>query len=102
MDCAHSRLQTGIAAVTLQGSQQSLTLSSTRAQKRKLSDTDLEIPNSEDEDYGWEGDAMPDLPSQWQGSEDVLLGRQGHSDQEESGDDAEGEHEPVAHDSESD
>ncbi len=49
------------------------------APKRKLGDTDFEIPDSDDEDYGWQGDdedAMPDMPPQWQGSEDLLLGEE--------------------------
>jgi hypothetical protein len=38
-----------------------------------------EIPDSEetDEDYGWQDEddaAMPGMPPQWQGSEDLLLG----------------------------
>ncbi|KAL3428366.1 rad55 protein [Phlyctema vagabunda] len=47
--------------------------------KRKLSATDLEIPDSEgedDEDYGWgeeDEEAMPGMPPQWQGSEDILI-----------------------------
>jgi hypothetical protein len=46
--------------------------------KRKLGDTELEIADSEEEDYGWEDDDAPDLPHlppQWQGSEDLLLGQ---------------------------
>uniref|UniRef100_A0A8H7TTI6 RecA family profile 1 domain-containing protein n=1 Tax=Bionectria ochroleuca TaxID=29856 RepID=A0A8H7TTI6_BIOOC len=47
--------------------------------KRKLGNTDFEVPDSEDdEDYGWanEDDAhLPPPPSQWQGSEDILLGQ---------------------------
>ncbi|KAK6585286.1 hypothetical protein PZA11_002013 [Diplocarpon coronariae] len=47
-------------------------------QKRKLSATDLEIPDSDaedDEDYGWAEEDEEDLPlppPQWQGSEDAL------------------------------
>ncbi|KAE9363090.1 P-loop containing nucleoside triphosphate hydrolase protein [Stipitochalara longipes BDJ] len=47
-------------------------------QKRKLSATDLEIPDSEgedDEDYGWaeeDEEDVPPPPPQWQGSEDNL------------------------------
>jgi hypothetical protein len=54
--------------------------------KRKLGQTDFEIPDSDDEDYGWgdEDDAtLPPQPSQWQGSEDLILGQDvGHSDDE--------------------
>ena len=48
-------------------------------QKRKLTATDFEIPDSEgedDEDYGWAGEDerdMPPMPPQWQGSEDILI-----------------------------
>lgn len=48
-------------------------------QKRKLSATDLEIPDSEgedDEDYGWaeeDEEDIPPMPPQWQGSEDILV-----------------------------
>lgn len=55
-------------------------------QKRKLGDTGFEIADSEDEgdddeDYGWdlEPDALPPMPSQWQGSEDILLTRESES-----------------------
>ncbi|KAG4418802.1 hypothetical protein IFR04_008084 [Cadophora malorum] len=47
-------------------------------QKRKLSATDLEIPDSDaedDEDYGWaeeDEEELPPPPPQWQGSEDAL------------------------------
>jgi hypothetical protein len=55
--------------------------------KRKLAQTDFEIPDSEDdEDYGWanEDEAyLPPLPQQWQGSEDILLGHDvGRSDED--------------------
>lgn len=64
--------------------QASRNLSLTPAQKRKLGDTDFEIADSEDEDYGWDEDpdAMPPMPSQWQGSEDILLTRQPESDEQ--------------------
>jgi len=48
-------------------------------QKRKISATDFEIPDSDaedDEDYGWAEDdegAIPAMPPQWQGSEDILV-----------------------------
>ena len=75
-----------------------LVASSTPVQKRKLAETDFEIPNSDDEDYGWQDeDSLPDMPPQWQGSEDILLGRLPESedgDVEEdhsTGDDGQGE-----------
>jgi len=51
-------------------------LPATPALKRKLVDTNFEIADSEDEDYGWndgDEDTLPPMPSQWQGSEDILL-----------------------------
>ncbi|KAG6009583.1 hypothetical protein E4U21_001950 [Claviceps maximensis] len=54
--------------------------------KRKVDETDLEVPDSEDdEDYGWadEDDSALPQPPQWQGSEDILLGQElGRSDEE--------------------
>jgi hypothetical protein len=47
--------------------------------KRKFDATDLEIPDSDedDEDYGWgEDDELPPPPPQWQGSEDILVVRE--------------------------
>lgn len=56
-------------------------------QKRKISQTELEVPDSEDEDYGWADEdeaSLPAPPPQWQGSEDVILGQDvGHSEDEE-------------------
>lgn len=50
-------------------------LLSTPAAKRKLADTNFEVADSDDEDYGWQvdDDDLPPNPSQWQGSEDLLL-----------------------------
>lgn len=53
------------------------------------------MPDSEDdEDYGWADEdeaSLPPQPSQWQGSEDILLGKEvGHSDDEDEGHDADG------------
>ncbi|KAF5027799.1 hypothetical protein F66182_98 [Fusarium sp. NRRL 66182] len=68
--------------------------------KRKLGETELEVPDSEDdEDYGWADEdeaAMPAPPPQWQGSEDLILGREiGQSEDENS----DGEHgEPSKND----
>jgi hypothetical protein len=45
--------------------------------KRKLQDTDFEVSDSADEDYGWADDEnaeLPPNPSQWQGSEDLIIG----------------------------
>lgn len=59
--------------------------------KRKLSHTNFEIPDSEeDEDYGWADEdeaSMPAPPPQWQGSEDILLGQEvGLSEDDTEGD----------------
>lgn len=59
--------------------------------KRKLNRTDFEVADSEGEDYGWEDEdelEMPNMPPQWQGSEDILLGQVGDDEvqtDEESG-----------------
>ncbi|RGP60186.1 DNA repair rhp55 [Fusarium longipes] len=68
--------------------------------KRKLGETELEVPDSEDdEDYGWADEdeaAMPAPPPQWQGSEDLILGQDvGQSEEENS------EHEEPGTDDES-
>ncbi|KAJ4225361.1 hypothetical protein NW759_005060 [Fusarium solani] len=65
--------------------------------KRKLGETELEVPDSEDdEDYGWADEdeaAMPAPPPQWQGSEDLILGQEvGRSEDENSDGDDDGEH----------
>jgi hypothetical protein len=68
----------------------SRTLTSTPAQKRKLGDTDFEIADSDDEDYGWDDDEdLPPMPSQWQGSEDLLLVRPLESEDEQQQDEDE-------------
>lgn len=59
----------------------------TPAQKRKLGQTGFEVPDSEDEDYGWQdddADALPRPPPQWQGSEDILLGTHPETDDSDS------------------
>lgn len=50
----------------------------TPGRKRKLGDTEFEVPDSDDEEFGWDDDedskAFPStLGPQWQGSEDLLL-----------------------------
>ncbi|KAH0597360.1 hypothetical protein MHUMG1_04738 [Metarhizium humberi] len=71
--------------------------------KRKLEQTDLEVPDSQDEeDYGWADDdeaALPAPPPQWQGSEDVLLGQElgrGDDGRDEEEDGCEGSHTPSS------
>lgn len=69
----------------------------TLPQKRKISATDLEVPDSEgedDEDYGWaeeDEEDVPVMPPQWQGSEDILIPPPGELEAE----DPEDEHEEV-------
>lgn len=64
----------------------SIPTSNTSQPKRKLGQADLEVADSDDEDYGWadEDEAyLPAPPPQWQGSEDILLGQGvGHSDED--------------------
>lgn len=73
-----------------------MSASNTAQQKRKLGQTNFEVPDSEDdEDYGWaeEDDAdLPPPPPQWQGSEDILLGQEvGRSEEDTEGEDDEGD-----------
>ncbi|KAI1503087.1 P-loop containing nucleoside triphosphate hydrolase protein [Biscogniauxia marginata] len=75
----------GLVSVELDRSQPSMSFTSTPRQKRKLDQTDFEIADSEDEDYGWEetdATEMPSMPPQIQGSEDILLGRTDDDDDE--------------------
>ncbi|KAI1162435.1 P-loop containing nucleoside triphosphate hydrolase protein [Nemania serpens] len=69
----------GLAGLDLETNGPSLTLATNaRHQKRKFAQSDFEIADSEGEDYGWEYEdeaEMPNMPPQWQGSEDLLLGR---------------------------
>lgn len=42
-----------------------------------MDETDFEVADHEEEDYGWQDDgvdSLPPLPSQWQGSEDLVVG----------------------------
>lgn len=55
----------------------SVILSSIPNSKRKLGETDFEVADSEEE-YGWDDEdstQLPPNPSQWQGSEDILIGQ---------------------------
>lgn len=77
---------------------QSATASScTPARKRKLDNTGLEVPDSEDE-YGWgeqDNSALPGQPPQWQGSEDIILGTHPDTDNEDDYDSLDNEdHDP--------
>ncbi|KAI0459348.1 P-loop containing nucleoside triphosphate hydrolase protein [Xylaria acuta] len=69
----------GLTGLDLETNQPSLALATNpHRQKRKFGETDIEIADSEGEDYGWEDEdeaEMPNMPPQWQGSEDLLLGR---------------------------
>ncbi|KAI0537579.1 P-loop containing nucleoside triphosphate hydrolase protein [Xylaria digitata] len=69
----------GLAGLDLETNQATLALATnSRRQKRKFNEADDEIADSEGEDYGWQDEdeaEMPNMPPQWQGSEDLLLGR---------------------------
>jgi hypothetical protein len=73
-------------------------------QKRKISATDLEIPDSDaedDEDYGWaeeDEEELPPPPPQWQGSEDILIPPPGELAREEEQEDEVLDDDPVAKD----
>ncbi|KND88711.1 DNA repair protein rhp55 [Tolypocladium ophioglossoides CBS 100239] len=92
---------TGATSIDYDAANNPLTGSADLArQKRKLGQTELEVPDSEDdEDYGWADEdeaAMPAPPPQWQGSEDILLGHEiGRSDdgtrEDEDEDEGDGE-----------
>ncbi|KAK0645698.1 hypothetical protein B0T16DRAFT_390264 [Cercophora newfieldiana] len=73
-----------LVSVDCDSTQTSRGLSSTPAPKRKLADTNFEIADSDDEDYGWQDEEplLPPMPSQWKGSEDVLLEPRSNSDEE--------------------
>ncbi|KAI2623482.1 P-loop containing nucleoside triphosphate hydrolase protein [Hypomontagnella submonticulosa] len=81
----------GLVSVDLDGNPSSLPGSPSPHLKRKLNRTDFEVADSEGEDYGWEDEdelEMPNMPPQWQGSEDILLGQVGDDEvqtDEESG-----------------
>ncbi|KXX73162.1 DNA repair protein rhp55 [Madurella mycetomatis] len=87
--CAFAVEAGGLVSVDYDNTEPVRPLSSTAAQKRKLADTDFEIADSDDEDYGWDDDedVIPPMPSQWQGSEDLLLTRQPESEEEGAIDD---------------
>ena len=56
--------------------------------KRKVGDAGLEIADSDDE-YGWDPEDeenLPPEPSQWQGSEDLIVGTQRSDDESEDAD----------------
>ncbi|CAK7230352.1 hypothetical protein SEUCBS140593_007559 [Sporothrix eucalyptigena] len=70
--------------------------SSTSIYKRKFGDTELDARIGDDDDYGWDNDDdddLPNMPPQWQGSEDILLGQNRYEEEEE--DDEEEEEDVV-------
>ncbi|KAB5571910.1 P-loop containing nucleoside triphosphate hydrolase protein [Coniochaeta sp. 2T2.1] len=79
----------GLVAATIDSSESARIRSNAQALKRKLQDTDFEVGDSDDEDYGWgedeNQDDLPPNPSQWQGSEDLIVGvhRQNGEDSDE-------------------
>lgn len=76
--------QTGLVAASFDSRPAGIT-----RPKRKLDDTDFEVADSDEEDYGWQddaADALPPMPSQWQGSEDIIVGahrKEGHDSEDE-------------------
>lgn len=89
----------GLVPVTLDGYSEGATLFATPVQKRKLGVSgDLEIPDSDDEDYGWQEEDNAELPPipQWQGSEDILLTRDQDSDEGEESEPEEDDQEPKS------
>ncbi|KID71024.1 DNA recombination/repair protein RecA/RadB, ATP-binding domain protein, partial [Metarhizium hybridum] len=95
--------RTGIARVECDASNAPVESADVVRGKRKLEQTDLEVPDSQDdEDYGWADDdeaALPAPPPQWQGSEDVLLGQElgrGDDGRDEEEDGCEGSHTPSS------
>ncbi|RYP53922.1 hypothetical protein DL768_001234 [Monosporascus sp. mg162] len=64
-----------LVGIETDGDQPSLALSTSHG-KRKLDETDFELADTEDEDYGWDDEDAIEMPTvpQWQGSEDILLG----------------------------
>lgn len=89
-------LQNGLVAASVDSSESAGIRSHGTVLKRKLQDTDFEVGDSDDEDYGWaddeDGDAMPPNPSQWQGSEDLIVGV--HRQNGEDSDDEREQHHP--------
>ncbi|KAL2890355.1 Rad55 protein [Ceratocystis lukuohia] len=70
--------------------------------KRNVSEAGLEIPDSDDEEdeYGWDdryNNQVP-RPSQWQGSEDLILDANRHDEDDGEGDDNDEISEPTPHD----
>lgn len=62
--------------------------------KRKLDDAGFDIADSDDDVYGWLSDdeaQIPGMPTQAQGSEDLLLGEGGNRDDQSVQDDEESE-----------
>ncbi|KUI69099.1 DNA repair protein rhp55 [Cytospora mali] len=83
---------TGLFPASYDRNKPSVAFSSTPVPKRKLNETGFEIPDSEDEDYGWQEEdtsLLPGMPPQWQGSEDVILGQLPETDDEGNIDDSE-------------
>lgn len=78
--------QTGVRDVEYAASHP-MEIAAAAQQKRKIGQTELEVPDSEDEDYGWAEEdeaSLPAPPPQWQGSEDVILGQDiGQSEDED-------------------
>lgn len=83
---------TGLKPASYDGNKPNVAFSSTPGPKRKFEETGFEIPDSEDEDYGWQEEdtsLLPGMPPQWQGSEDIILGQHPETDDEGNVDDSE-------------
>ncbi|CAM1511529.1 Fc.00g090420.m01.CDS01 [Cosmosporella sp. VM-42] len=94
----------GIIKVPYDATQSLIDFSNLPLRKRKLGQTELEVPDSEDdEDYGWAEEdeaALPAPPPQWQGSEDLLLGQKVGQSEEDSDGNGNGDSEENHHEDE--
>ncbi|KAF3767635.1 hypothetical protein M406DRAFT_41369 [Cryphonectria parasitica EP155] len=78
---------TGLIPVDYNETQAEGAVAYTTAQKRKLAEAGFELPESEEDEYGWreeDDSALPGPPPQWQGSEDILLGKHPEREDDES------------------
>ncbi|KAL1835664.1 hypothetical protein VTJ49DRAFT_6257 [Mycothermus thermophilus] len=82
--CAFTVEERGLVVVEYNDdTQPSAALACTPARKRKLERREFEIADSDDEYYDLDDDELPPMPSQWQGSEDILLGPKPDEDEPE-------------------
>lgn len=87
--------QDGIASIPYQDGTAGVATAPVAQQQPPVKRKRLEVPDSEDdEDYGWADEdesALPPPPPQWQGSEDILLGKEVGQSSDVEGDDEDGE-----------